>query len=117
MAGSKKVLIIDDEIDLSLLLRDYFLRKHYDVTIAHSIEEGQAVLADMAPDIVFLDNNLPDGTGWSLAADLATKHPEVFIFLVSAFHPVVPQMPAGANFMVVEKPISLAVLDKQFAAV
>jgi len=115
MTGSKKVLIIDDEIDLSLLLRDYFLRRHYDVTLAHSIKEGKELLETGTPDIIFLDNNLPDGTGWSLAAGLATDHPEVFIFLVSAFHPVVPQMPAGARFMVIEKPISLAVLDKQFA--
>ena len=35
------------------------------------------------------------------------------INLISAFHPVMPDMPAGASYTVFEKPISLTDLDKQ----
>ena len=37
MQEHRKVLIIDDEIDLSLLLQSYLTRKGYDVHITHTI--------------------------------------------------------------------------------
>lgn len=113
MAG-KKVLIIDDEIDLSLLLKGYFLRKKYEVYISHSFHEGREVLKTVMPDILFIDNNLPDSSGWDAAPALAKEYPNMFICLVSAFHPNVPQMPVEDRYIVIEKPISLNDLDKQF---
>lgn len=115
MPGSKKVLIIDDEVDLSMLLKDYFVRKNYEVTVSHSLAEGAAILSESAPDVLFLDNNLPDGIGWNIAPAIAENNPNIYIVLVSAFHPNVPHMPAGANFQVIEKPISFSDLDKQFS--
>jgi DNA-binding NtrC family response regulator len=113
MAG-KKVLIIDDEIDLSLLLKGYFLRKNYEVYISHNFSEGCDALKTVTPDILFIDNNLPDGSGWEAAPRLATEYPNMFICLVSAFHPTVPAMPENDRYTVIEKPISLNDLDKQF---
>ena len=115
MEDRKKILIIDDEIDLCLLLKDYFVRKSYDVAVVHTLEEGKKLLYDMKPDILFLDNNLPDGTGWSNAQKIAVDLPLIYIILISAFHPQQPAMPAKANYRAIEKPISLADLDKQFA--
>jgi DNA-binding NtrC family response regulator len=111
----KKVLIIDDEIDLCHLLKSYFLRKNYEVYLSHTLEQGLAFLKALQPDIVFLDNNLPDGIGWNIAPTIATQFPETHINLISAFHPVLPSMPEAAKFSIIEKPISLTDLDKQFS--
>jgi DNA-binding NtrC family response regulator len=111
----RKVLIIDDEIDLCHLLKSYFLRKNYEVYLSHTLEQGLAFLKTLQPDIVFLDNNLPDGIGWNIAPKIASELPNVHINLISAFHPMTPEMPAEAKFTVIEKPISLTDLDKQFA--
>lgn len=116
MGTGKKVLIIDDEIDLCLLLKGYFLRKNYEVHISHNLEEGLATLENIQPDILFIDNNLPDGAGWESVPKLATDHPDTFICLVSAFHPNPPQMPAGARYIIIEKPIGLNDLDQQFSS-
>ncbi|MBC7553249.1 MAG: response regulator [Taibaiella sp.] len=115
MAAERKILIIDDETDLCLLLKDYFTRKQYDVSLSHTLAEGEVLLASVKPDILFLDNNLPDGNGWQLAPALASKFPAVYIILISAFHPDVPEMPFIDNFRIIEKPISLHDLDKQFS--
>jgi len=115
MPQSKKILIIDDEMDLCLLLKDYFVRKNYDVTVSHSLGDGENILNASHPDVLFLDNNLPDGVGWNLAPRIAADYPDMYIVLVSAFHPKVPQMPVASGFRVIEKPISLADLDKQFS--
>jgi len=111
----RKVLIIDDEIDLCHLLKSYFLRKNYEVYLSHTLEQGRAFLKTLQPEIVFLDNNLPDGVGWSIAPEIAAELPSTHINLISAFHPMMPEMPATAKFTLIEKPISLADLDRQFA--
>ncbi|MBA3829860.1 MAG: response regulator [Taibaiella sp.] len=117
MPDRKKVLIIDDEIDLCLLLKSYFLRKEYEVYLSHTLEEGISFLRSLQPDIVFMDNNLPDGIGWSQAPGLAVEFPDMHIVLISAFHPTPPAMPKGAKYQVIEKPISLTDLDKQISSV
>ncbi len=115
MPNNKKILIIEDEIDLCLLLKDYFLRKNYEVMVSHTLNEGKALLVSGMPNILFLDNNLPDGTGWSAAPAIAKDFPNLFIVLISAFHPSMPQMPPNAKYSALEKPISFTDLDKQFS--
>src|ERR1700749_1721784 len=100
MLREKKVLIIDDETDLCLLLKDYFTRKNYSVFLSHSLTEGKLAIIDVTPDIIFLDNNLPDGTGWSIAPEIAAAYPNTFIMLFSAFHPELPNMPDNALYSI-----------------
>ena len=113
----KKILIIDDETDLCLLLKDYFTRKQYEVYVCNTLSEGERTLNDVHPDILFLDNNLPDGVGWNTAPEIAKKYPDLYIVLFSAFHPEIPAMPANAHFRIVEKPISLLDLEQQMPAI
>jgi DNA-binding NtrC family response regulator len=115
MHTRRKVLIIDDEIDLCHLLKSYFLRKNYEVYLSHTLEQGISFLKTLQPDVVFLDNNLPDGTGWNIAPVILKEHPDVYLNLISAFHPVLPELPQGAKFNLIEKPISLTDLDRQFS--
>lgn len=110
-----KVLIIDDEIDLCHLLKSYFIRKNYEVYLSHTLEQGVSFLKSLNPDIVFLDNNLPDGVGWSIAPTIVKEHPDIYLNLISAYHPIMPEMPGNAKINVIEKPISLTDLDKQFS--
>ena len=56
-----RILIIDDEPDFCAIMRRYFNNKDYDVETAFSIEEGLDHFRRFQPDIMFLDNNLPDG--------------------------------------------------------
>ena len=56
-----KVLIIDDEKDLCLLIKAYLSRKNCDVHTAYTLSEGLMQVDQFLPDILFLDNNLPDG--------------------------------------------------------
>ncbi len=116
MGKGKKVLIIDDEIDLCLLLKGYFLRKNFEVLISNTLNEGLSFLQKTKPDILFIDNNLPDGAGWQKVPDLATEYPDMFICLVSAFHPAPPLLSPVAKYTVIEKPISLGDLDNHFSS-
>lgn len=105
-----KVLIVDDEIDLCLLLKSYFQRKGYETAIAYTLTSGIDQLRTFSPDILFLDNNLADGLGWSMAPAIMHSSPQLKVFLISAFH---PSLPPSIDVTVIEKPISFADLDEK----
>lgn len=106
-----KVLIVDDEIDLCLLLKSYFQRKGYEVAIAYTLASALDQLNSFSPDILFLDNNLSDGLGWSMVPAIIRTTPQLQVYLISAYHPPLPSLPAGVSVQVIEKPISFADLD------
>ena len=84
MSVEKKILIIDDETDLCLLLKDYFIRKHYNVFLSHTLSDGAKILNDIHPDILFLDNNLPDGLGVNNIVDIKTIAPNAALIMITA---------------------------------
>jgi len=107
----KKVLIIDDEVDFCLLMQFYLTKKNCDVSISHTLSEGLGLAHDNTPDIIILDNNLPDGLGWPAAHQFTKGRPDVHLFLISANKPSIkPEFP-NDHFQVVEKPISIKQID------
>src|SRR5688500_6843667 len=105
--SKKKILIIDDEVDLCLLMKAYLSRKNYEVYYFHALAYGLAQIPRTHPDILFLDNNLPDGLGWDKAAALLEQYPSVQLHLISAYHPNAPELQGSSSFKVWEKPITL----------
>ncbi len=110
----KKVLIIDDEVDLCLLMKAYFIRKNYEVFIAYTLADGLKRLNEISPDYLFIDYNLPDGLGWDKLPEMYDKHPNTHFHLISAFRPNMPSELDGSKLTIWEKPISLRALDHFF---
>ena len=87
-----KVLIIDDE-PLARAELQRLLKKHKQIEVlgeAQNIIEGKALIDDLAPDAIFLDIEMPGGTGLELAEQLKGEIPIVFCtayneFAVDAF--------------------------------
>ncbi|RZS74375.1 response regulator [Pseudobacter ginsenosidimutans] len=103
-------MIIDDEQDLCSLLKVYFSRKNYVVHYTHTLQEGVQEMQTLHPDILFLDNNLPDGIGWMQVESFLKVNPELKLYLMSGYQPKTPDIP-GLQFQVLTKPISFADLD------
>lgn len=113
MDSKIKILIIDDEEDYCQIMKRYFEVKNYEVYLAHTITGGLDLLQERNPDILFLDNNLPDGEGWNHLDEIINKHPALKIHLISAYKSR-NQSPADTNIWVWEKPISLQKFDAIF---
>ena len=116
MSPKKKVLIIDDEEDACLLLKQYFIKKGFDVKCAYTLKEGLQQIRLERPDLVFLDNNLPDGLGWEVSACLLQENPSLEIHLISAYNNSMADFKKmSREVMIWQKPISLKKLDEQLS--
>ena len=112
--AKKKILIIDDEADFCLLLKSYFSSKQYEVYYSYSLNTGLKLLEEIRPDILFLDNNLPDGSGWNKADQISRSHPEVQVNLISTHLNEYPKSSSSSAFRVWKKPLKLNELSKMF---
>lgn len=109
-----KILIVDDELDFCMLMENYFTEKGYDAFIASTLLDGMRLLEKIKPAIVFLDNNLPDGEGWTKVKEIITAYPELNVNLISAYG-VKPELGMDSgNIRFWEKPISADQLDAIF---
>ena len=112
---NRTVLIIDDEIDLCLLIKSYLNKKNYTVFTAHTLSEGFEKLASLRPDVLILDNNLPDGMGWKEVENIHGKFPDMHITLLSAYEaPKDLVLNSDMPIRVLEKPISINDIEDSF---
>lgn len=86
-----KILSVDDELDLELLLTQYFRRKirkgEYEFFFAHNgIEALQTMLEHPDIDIVLSDINMPEMDGLTLLKKINDRHnPALKVIMVSAY--------------------------------
>jgi two-component system, LytTR family, response regulator len=81
----KKVLIIDDETrtrDLIARMIDSFGFDIETIPEGENVQSGIAAIEKYDPDIVFLDIQMPDGTGFDVIRSIENKHFEV-IFITA----------------------------------
>ena len=110
----QKILIIDDEIDFCMIMKGYFGRKNFEVFLAYNLQSGLFLIDEANPDILFLDNNLPDGQGWKYVEQIVEKNPHLRIYLISAHQHKSSFTSTNKNIVVWEKPISLQILNNVF---
>ena len=109
-----KVLIVDDEVDYCRILENYFRRKNYEVFLSFILKDGLTQLEKLKPDILILDNNLPDGKGWQHVDSIVEKNPHLKIFLISAYHQKNDPHISQSNVTIWEKPLSMTLLNENF---
>lgn len=82
-----KVVIIDDEADgrniLALLLEQHFPALQFS-GFAENVAEGVKFIRKVKPDIIFLDVEMPDGTGFDLLS--ACSGIQSHVILVTAYN-------------------------------
>jgi CheY-like chemotaxis protein len=110
-----KILIIDDEVDYCMIMKSYFQARNYEVFVAYTLKEGFELLEKNNPDILFMDNNLPDGKGWEYVGEIIEKSPSLRIYLISAYRQKSDFISPSLNVTVWEKPISLNQLEEVFS--
>jgi two-component system OmpR family response regulator len=80
-----RALIIDDEIDICFLLSSILRRQQLQVSVVNTLSEATTALAKQEPEIIFLDNHLPDGLGVDYISKIKALHPGVKIAMITAY--------------------------------
>jgi len=83
-----RTVIVDDEPDAVRFIESIIGEYCSDIEVvgkAHSAKEGVDVIRDAAPDLVFLDVQMPHGTGFDLLSSLPEKTFDV-IFITAFNH-------------------------------
>ncbi len=110
----KNALIIDDEIDICMLLKNFLKKKNSDVECSTSLKDGILKFNEVQPDLLILDHNLPDGRGIDYISKFKEQHREknsFKIIVMSAMSNLKDMALAnGADFFI-EKPISFSRLN------
>ncbi len=83
----KKVLIIEDEADMCLLLNILLDGKEMEIDHVKSLAKAKEYLTETAPDVVLLDNKLPDGFGVDFVQFIKKNYPLVKVVMISGFDP------------------------------
>jgi DNA-binding response OmpR family regulator len=78
------ILIIDDDVDLCKLLKSLLDSSIPHIHFAFNLAGGKRMLAELKPDVVFIDNNLPDGQAVNHIRDFKSISPSSAIIFISA---------------------------------
>ena len=84
----KKIVYVEDELEMIDLVKLILSRKGYNVIGAAGGREGLDIIREEIPDLVLLDLMMPDIEGWDvyqqIRADEATKHIPVIVVTAKA---------------------------------
>jgi DNA-binding NtrC family response regulator len=81
MSGSpRRILFVEDDNQVRLLLEEALRDEGYAVDGVDTIAAAHAQLAAVPYDLVLTDGRLPDGTGFSVAADATERGIKVLVY-------------------------------------
>ena len=95
-----RILVVDDEVPITILLSKILKREGYVVETAGSGEEALAKLPEFVPNLVITDLKMPGIDGIELMRRIRRERPEIDFILLTAYATVenaVEAMKAGAR--------------------
>lgn len=78
---SHKIYIVEDDISISTLLKDYIEKYGFEVVVEENFDDIMVIFEKIKPDLVLLDVNLPkfDGFYWCRCIRQQSNLPIIFI--------------------------------------
>ena len=113
-----KILVVDDDSNISELLKVYFTNEGYEVKIASDGMEGISFFKMYEPDIVLLDIMLPKKDGWQVCREIRemSSKPIIMITAKGEVFDKVLGLELGADDFLV-KPFDMKELSARVKAV
>ncbi|MEO5788908.1 MAG: sigma-54-dependent transcriptional regulator [Gelidibacter sp.] len=102
------ILLVEDDVSFSEMLRRFLERHQHEVTLAYTLEDAKTKVKNSTFDLVFTDLRLPDGDGIALLNHIKTKDASVPVVLMTGYAEVstaVKAMKDGA-FDYISKPFN-----------
>ena len=84
MADKPKILLVDDEVNFGVVMRDYLAMNGYEVTLCADGKKGWASFINNTYDLCILDVMMPEQDGFSLATDIRRMNPRIPLIFLTA---------------------------------
>ena len=111
---TRKLLIVDDEVEICEFLKSFFEDRDFKVITAHSGAKALDQMALFHPEVVLLDIQMPGMDGLQTLKKIKEMYPEVKVIMVTAVETqekIEEAMRLGADNYIT-KPLSLEYLEK-----
>lgn len=106
-----KALIVDDELDTCLLLGMLLKKFGIPSLKVHTLADGFEKLKSEQPQLIFLDNNLPDGTGIDRIALFRKQLPNSKLVMITAISSLRERALALGADGFIEKPLDIKKIE------
>lgn len=80
-----KILVIDDDVDMCLLLKRFLTKNGYEVVLAHNGKKALEELDNSEPNLVLCDFRLEDFDGKELLIKIKEKYPQTPVIIVTGY--------------------------------
>ena len=80
----KKILLVEDDINFGIILRDYLRLNDFDVTLARNGMEGFEKFKKDYYDLIILDVMMPYKDGFTLAKEIRARNKQVPLIFLTA---------------------------------
>ncbi len=110
----KKMLIVDDEVEICEFLESFFEDREFKVMTGQSGQEAVDKAASFQPDVILLDIQMPGMDGLKALKKIKEAHPKIKVIMVTAVETqdkIEEAMRCGADNYIT-KPLSLEYLEK-----
>src|SRR6478752_5356108 len=114
-----KILIVEDEKELSKSMVTYLQRENYTCDMAYNLNEGRMKMESFDYDCILLDISLPDGNGLQILKELKVDNKLDGVIIISAKNSLDDKI-AGLNLGAddyISKPFHLSELSARIAAI
>ncbi|HEU5164925.1 MAG TPA: response regulator [Chitinophagaceae bacterium] len=103
---AKKVLVVEDEGEIGLLLDIILNEGDFELDYVNNLLSADEYLQREQPSIIILDNKLPDGFGVDFISYIKKKYPSIKIIMISGFASARDVALENGADMFFEKPFS-----------
>lgn len=102
-------LVVEDDAVIAALLRDILEGEGWSVVAADTVSAARRLLRQLAhgPDLVVLDQQLPDGRGLSLVLSVRRTRPKARIVVITASRTLTRELEGTLVDAVFHKPFEL----------
>jgi len=109
---AKKILVVEDEGEMGLLLNMIVNEKDFELDYVSNLLSADEYLQKEEPSVIILDNKLPDGFGIDFISYIKKKYAAIKIIMISGFASARDVALANGADIFFEKPFSKDELNK-----
>lgn len=81
----KKILVIDDEINIGLWFSEELEAEGYEVSLATSFRDARGKIEKEHPDLITLDVKMPEGNGIEFLREIKANYINIPVILCTAY--------------------------------